>query len=192
MNAPPSFVEAVDIARKDLSIAREEGAFDSAVAWKNIVDFNATAFFLGIRKAEENLDLKPSVPVAAISLVIDRADNYALSFDVLTVVAAKYLEADIAMPKVIAQWAAAMMRGEKKRPKRNGKFANGTLERNTYIWPVTRKLVESGMMATRNDTSPPESACDAVAEALKLIGESPASYGSVKRIWNDFQNFRGS
>ncbi len=189
MNAPPSFAEAVEIARKDLSIAREKGAFDSAVAWKTIVDFNATAFFLGIRKAEENLDLRPSVPVDAISLVIDRADNYALSFDVLAVVAAKYLEADIAMPKVMAQWAAAMMRGEKKRPKRNSKFANGTLERNTYIWPVTRKLVESGMMATRNDASDPESACDAVAEALKLIGESPASYGSVKRIWNTFRIF---
>jgi hypothetical protein len=124
-------------------------------------------------------------------LVIDRADNYALSFDVLSVVAAKYLETDIPMPKILAQWAAAIMRGERKRPKRNGKFANGTLERNTYIWPVTRKLVKSGMMATRNDESPPTSACDAVAKALKQLGESPTTYASVKRIWNDFQRWHG-
>ena len=41
------------------------------------------------------------------------------------------------------------------------------------------------MIATRNDTNSPESACDAVAEALKQMDESPASYASVKRIWDD-------
>ena len=140
---------------------------------------------------EASYDQKPPNPMIAISQMINSADNRADSFDVLAVVSEKYFETDRLMPKVLAQWAAAMMRGEKKRPKRNGKFANGTLERNTYIWPVTRKLVESGMMATRNDESPPTSACDAVAEALKQLGENPTAYASVKRIWNDYQRWHG-
>jgi hypothetical protein len=83
--------------------------------------------------------------------------------------------------------AVAVLRGEKKRPVRHGKFAEGIGLRNTYIWLATRRLVKRGMIATRNDASPATNACDAVAEALKQLDENPASYASVKRIWNDWQ-----
>ena len=222
MNAPPSCAEAVAIARTDLSIARERGAFDSAVTRKNTVNFQAMAFFDAIKEAdtgsddvkniselrehekcrdenatEERSDLKSSSsrisisPIIAISQMINGADNCADSFDFLAVVSAEYLETGRLMPKVLAQWAAAMMRGEKKRPVRNGRFANGTSVRNLYIWLAINTLVKREMVATRNDESPPTSACDAVAEALKQLGENPTAYASVKRIWNDFQRWRG-
>lgn len=189
MNAPPSFREGVEIAREDLSIAIEKGAFDSAKAWKTIVKYIAMRSFEDIRKAEANFGLTSSILSDLISLEINRADNNAFSFDVLSALTAEYLETSRPMPEVLAQWAASMMRGEKKRPVRNGKYALGTLERNTYIWPVLEKLVKRGMTATRNDASPPLSACDAVAEALKQLNKSPSSYASVKRIWNFFQRY---
>lgn len=124
--------------------------------------------------------------------MVRNAPNTAANFDIATAIAATYMETGILMPDMLAKWAAAVLRGEQKRPVRHGKFPEGTGLRNTNIWEVTRILVKRGMTATRNDVSPATSACDAVAEALKEMEESPSSYASVKRIWNDFQNSRGS
>ena len=41
MNLPPTFEEAVQFARETLSIRKENGAFDSAVAWEKLVNFSA-------------------------------------------------------------------------------------------------------------------------------------------------------
>ena len=120
--------------------------------------------------------------------MINKAENNAANFDILRAIAAGYAESGVLMPEALGQWAAAVLRGEKQRPVRHGKFAEGTGLRNFCIWEATRRLVKRGMIATRNDTSPPTSACDAVAEALKQMDESPASYASVKRIWNYFQH----
>ena len=127
-----------------------------------------------------------------IEQVVRNAPNTAANFDIAAAIAATYMETGILMPETLAKWAAAVLRGEQKRPVRHGKFAEGTGLRNTNIWEVTRILVKRGMTATRNDVSPATSACDAVAEALKQMEESPSSYASVKRIWNEFQNGESS
>lgn len=45
-------------------------------------------------------------------------------------------------------------------------------------------LVELGMQATRNDaTTHNDTACDAVAAALRKSGKQPQSYDRVKKIW---------
>jgi hypothetical protein len=124
----------------------------------------------------------------AIEQVVRNAANNAANFDIGAAIAVSYLENGILIAKTLAKWAAAVLRGEKKRPVRHGKCAEGTLLRNINIREVTRILVKRGMTATRNDVSPATSACDAVAEALKQMEESPSSYASVKRVWNEFQN----
>jgi hypothetical protein len=212
MSAPPTFQEAVEIAHAYLSKGKDEGAFDSALAWKTLVNFSAAEFFgeikttgaggvevkdfaemLKVGEPQEIIEIESSFepsssdPKIPIEQMISRAENNAANFDILAVIAAAYIDAGVLMPKALGQWAMAVLRGEKKRPARHGKFAEGTGLRNLHIWEVTRILVKRGMTATRNDVSPATSACDAVAEALMLLGESPTSYASVKRIWNDFQ-----
>ena len=51
--------------------------------------------------------------------------------------------------------------------------------RNHAIIEAVRALERCGMQATRNDVSPPRSACDAVGKAFSL------SYDTVRGIWKD-------
>lgn len=77
-----------------------------------------------------------------------------------------------------------------------GKYLLGSVERPTakegrpssigfhiLTWQAVDMLVERGMTATRNEASPPTSACDAVAEALEKVDLKPNSYDRVKRIY---------
>jgi len=217
MNVAPTFLEAVEFAREDLSKRKDNGAFESALAWKTLVNFSAVEIYgdikttgaggvevkdfaemLKIGEHQEIIEIETSFepsssgPKIPIEQMISRAENNAANFDILAVIAAAYIDAGVLMPKTLGQWAMAVLRGEKKRPARHGKFAEGTGLRNLHIWEVTRILVKRGMTATRNDVSPATSACDAVAEALKQMEESPSSYASVKRIWNKFQNGESS
>lgn len=212
MNVPLKFQDAVEIAREDLSKHKEKGGFDSSVAWKTMVNFSAVEYFGEIKltvnggvevkdfaemrqltehqeiiETEARFEPSSSEPKISIERLIKIAENNAANFDILSVVAASYIDAGVLMPEALGQWAVAVLQGEKKRPGRHGKFAKGTGLRDVCIWETVRRLVKRGMIATRNDASPATSACDAVAEALKLLGESPASYASVKRIWNDLQ-----
>jgi hypothetical protein len=212
MSHLPSFQDAVKIAREELSRGKESGDFDSGVAWKKCINLRALELFADIRFAETGSDdlkdrkelqelsdrlgqneirtsfeLKTSDPIIKIEWLIRRAEDDSTSFDILTVVAAAYAETSVLMPEALVRWTAAVFRSEKKRPIRHGKFAEGTGLRNTHIWLTIRRLVQLGMVATRNDASPPTSACDAVAEALKQLGENPTTFASVKRIWYEFQ-----
>ena len=217
MNLPPTFEEAVQFAREELSQRRANGAFDSDVAWKACVNFSAAEIFGDIKwfgaggaevkdfaemrrlgEHQEIIELDSKIEpnssdyIKKIEQVVRNAPNTAANFDIAAAIAATYVETGIFMPETLAKWAAAVLRGEQKRPVRRGKFAEGTGLRNIHIWEVARILVKRGMTATRNDVSPATSACDAVAEALKQMEESPSSYASVKRIWNEFRMPRSS
>ena len=212
MNVPLKFQDAVEIAHADLFKHKEKGGFDSSVTWKALVNFRAAEYFGEIKltvnggvevkdfdemrqltehqeiiETETRFEPSSSGSRFPIERMTISAENNAANFDILSVVAASYIDAGVLMPEALGQWAVAVLRGEKKRPGRHGKFAKGTGLRDVCIWETVRRLVKRGMIATRNDASPATSACDAVAEALKLLGESPASYASVKRIWNDLQ-----
>jgi hypothetical protein len=180
MNEPPTFDEAVGIALETLSKGKEDCAFDSAVSRKVSVNISAAEIFgvikvtgaggvevkdnrdfLKLAEQQDDIELKVSFESGSSDLtipieqMINKAEKNAASFDTSTEIAAIYAEKGKSMPEALGQWAASVLRGEKKRPVRHGKFANGTGLRNTCIWMVTRKLVQRGMTATRNDTSPP-------------------------------------
>jgi hypothetical protein len=88
-------------------------------------------------------------------------------------------------------WLVKYLRGKAIRP--NGRA--GALPKdgiNIVVWATIKHLVNEGMVATRNDASrPAESACDAVAEALKELGMTPMSFERVKRIWLDTRKCEG-
>ncbi|MGV8997291.1 MAG: hypothetical protein ACOH12_10140 [Parvibaculaceae bacterium] len=214
MKVPPTFQKAVEIAREDLIKAKDEGVFKPATAWKTMVSFRAMKVFGDTKrtgvggvevkgfhqirenaKHEETIELKTSYKVNSSDtetqinrMIVEDKDDAAI-FDILSTIAAAYLDSGMCVPEMLGHWAADVLLGEKKRPARRGKFEEGTGLRNTAIWLATRRLVHRGMIATRNDASAPTSACDAVAEALKLLGESPTTYASVKRIWNEFEHW---
>jgi hypothetical protein len=48
---------------------------------------------------------------------------------------------------------------------------------------VAHVSYQHGLKPTRNDASPPHSACDAVAEAMKNLGLKPSSYKRIKEHW---------
>jgi hypothetical protein len=80
-------------------------------------------------------------------------------------------------------WAAEAMLGAIERPPQRGRPAS-VADRDEVIFYAVRTLVHrTNLKPTRNAESKPESACDAVAQALSLLGRRPASYKSVARIW---------
>ena len=52
------------------------------------------------------------------------------------------------------------------------------------IIDTVHTLVGCGLKGQRNEASEEHSACDAVAQALELLGD-PLSYASVEKVWKD-------
>lgn len=103
-------------------------------------------------------------------------------FDTAKLAVGYTLEQGEPLPDEARQWLVAMLKGEIFRPK--AKAGRKTKEwQEILIWMAVRFRVEEGMTASRNDASEPISACDAVAEALKELGTTPATFEGVKRIW---------
>lgn len=101
---------------------------------------------------------------------------------------------------VVSDHVAAKLRKREALTNKERDFAAGVLEGKTptrkrgrdprveaWIGRGIRELVEYGVElgfpATRNDASPPLSACDLVAEAMKAEGLSPRTFAAVKAIW---------
>jgi hypothetical protein len=86
---------------------------------------------------------------------------------------------------VVAKWLAAYLRGEVTAPKERGRPRASTHDtaRDDAIRQAVQSLIDHGATATRNETSPPQSACDAVAEAMRLLNLKPASFGAIQNIW---------
>lgn len=106
-------------------------------------------------------------------------------FDALRMGIASKLEHPTGEPLSFVErdWLVKYLRGKAVRP--NGRA--GALPKdgiNIVVWATVKHLVGKGMAATRNDESrSAESACDAVAEALKELGMKPTTFARVKRIW---------
>ncbi len=86
------------------------------------------------------------------------------------------------MHPAIADWLVKHLRGEASRPNAQA-GRNGSGYAHFKIHCAIRRLVSEGMIATRNDASPPLSACDVVADALAELGLEPKTFHGVKRIW---------
>ena len=135
MNLPPTFEEAVQFARETLSIRKENGAFDSAVAWEKLVNFSAVEIFGDIKwfgaggaevkdfaemrrlgEHQEIIELNSkfeptsSDHTIAIEQAVRNAANNAANFDIAAAIAATYMETGILMPETLAKWAAAVAR----------------------------------------------------------------------------------
>lgn len=97
-------------------------------------------------------------------------------------------------PLAMRAWAVEVLSGARERPKVPAKFRRGHPEdldhRNFLLWLVISELVSSDMAATRNDASPPFSACDAVATAMSRLKMRPASFKEIKAIYMKYERER--
>lgn len=124
---------------------------------------------------------------ASLRSVIDASESQALSFDALSLASSSIIRRGDYLPPELASWTAACLAGEKTRPLVAPRFKRGwpgaQAERNLIIYETVRKLEERGVSATRNDSSPKTSACDAVAAAMLLRKASPSSFKDIKKIY---------
>lgn len=103
-------------------------------------------------------------------------------WDALRLGVARALEDGDAIPPEALRWLVHYLRGETERPLSVAGRHNARGLHIAIVFAVIR-LVDCGMNATRNDASPPVSACDAVAAALSQLKLSPTTFDAVKKIW---------
>jgi len=87
------------------------------------------------------------------------------------------------IPDELREWVFDCFDGSQTLPETEvGRNPHGNEVRNQLIIRTVDILVRCGLNATRNEVSPPESACDAVSEALHIHG-SELSYAGVAKVW---------
>lgn len=120
-----------------------------------------------------------------VDSLIEGAKYEHSTFQALKLGLAAEIESGREIPPRLRKWLIGYLRGEIEVPAaRAGRIKSTGL--HSLVAHAVADLVESGMTATRNEASAPESACDAVASALAELGLSPITFAGVKRIWLDW------
>ena len=87
------------------------------------------------------------------------------------------------MPPELLEWGLLVAAGKKTSPKVGpGRSPYTNQVRDALIAQTVQALVDCGLNATRNEASAPESACDAVSEALNAHGVE-LGHAGVAKIW---------
>ncbi|MCL7404462.1 hypothetical protein MWN63_00515 [Paradonghicola geojensis] len=107
------------------------------------------------------------------------------NFNAIKHAVACMIEYNEVLPPEVRTWVSGVLKGEIKcPPRRRGPSSKDWS--SVLIWVAVRNLVDRGMIATRNDATPAISACDAVADALCDLGQTPQTFDGVKKIWLEF------
>lgn len=180
---PIGFHEAVGIAKQFLTEERHGEAGRDLYSWAEYQDAiraRIAPLFSGSIMIGDLRGTKTEI--------IDFASSFDLSdpvhYEVCCEMLAGKIQAGEPIPPDFRDFAAALIRGQAKRPKRKpGEKGTGLLHYRIAF--AVQLLVERGLTATRggdNDASG-QSACDAVAEALCQLKLKPLTFAGVKRIW---------
>ena len=119
-----------------------------------------------------------------LARLIEESRNDKSSWDALNLIAQEMIRTGEALPEKLAEWTADVLadqsakRRHKSRP-RPGQGGHATAGRDWNIYFLIDRLhTKWNVKPTRNDASPPVSACDIVAAATEL------PYGTVARAWD--------
>ena len=89
------------------------------------------------------------------------------AYDLLDEIAVGMLHTNRPLPRPLRSFILRRMRGKPKRPARPGRNRLKNWDRDFWMTCIIRGITDnSTIRATRNDASPPESACDAVSAAF--------------------------
>ncbi len=108
-----------------------------------------------------------------------------LAYDAAIYMLAECIRYDVEVPRPLREWGYWALLGEVKRPKPQKKPSIVFFERNKEIVGFTEGVITAtGLPATSSKAELGQSACNAVAEALRLLRLQPDSYTSIRRIWD--------
>ena len=173
---------------------RESGtaiAYDDAV-W---LAFGLMAFRLPFtgERLESNSDIRTvrdfemmavwSERAGELESLVEQSRSSPLAFRALQLAFNRIRATDESMPAALSEWAYDIAGGTRERPTAGLGRSPQQQVRDAVIVRTVRALVDAGLTATRNEASEPESACDAVAQALEAHGEA-LSYSAVAKIWS--------
>ena len=120
--------------------------------------------------------------------LIEGAQSSPLDFRTLQAVMSYLLETGKPIPSELNEWALPVAAGIMECPRgKPGRSPYTNVVRNELITKTVQTLVGCGLSATRNEISDPESACDAVSEALNAHGVE-LSFESVAKIWGSYRS----
>ena len=119
--------------------------------------------------------------------LLEGAQTSPLDFQAVQAALSSLREENMPIPSQLNEWALDVASGKVKCPSvRPGRSPYTNVVRNEWIARTVQSLVDCGLRATRNETSAPESACDAVSEALHVHGVE-LSFDSVAKIWRSYR-----
>ena len=119
--------------------------------------------------------------------LITASESDPVAFDALKYIICEILSQGEAIPQPLASFAVGILRGKKKRPAKKARYAGANEWRDRMIGLAVHGCLDLGLSAVHDDSKNGLSACGAVAEALKRMGETPSSYRHVKAIWENFK-----
>ncbi|MBE3637208.1 hypothetical protein [Mangrovicoccus algicola] len=125
----------------------------------------------------------------SLDVMVTASRDQRLAYDALSIASAQLLIEEGSLPYPLAEFVAHALTAPASRPVTPEKFRKewpgGTVERDIMVFDAVKMLCASGLKASRNESSPPLSACDAVASAGKLSGKCPGTYSAIWKIYSD-------
>ena len=119
--------------------------------------------------------------------LIEGAQTSPLDFQAVESALFSLREDNEPIPSELNEWALDVASGKLKKPTaRPGRSPYSNVVRDELIARTVQSLVDCGLSATRNQISDPESACDAVSEALNAHGVG-LSFDAVAKIWRFYR-----
>jgi hypothetical protein len=107
-----------------------------------------------------------------------------LAYDAATFMLAECIRYGLKAPRPLREWGFFAITGQIERPKAKGKYPEVLIWRDQQIVRLVREVEEHfALPPTSSKEELGESACNAVAEGLRLVRLQPDSYASIKRIW---------
>jgi len=119
-----------------------------------------------------------------IRRLVKISDKNMAAFDALCIHGAQCVSDDREIPFELREFVVAVLTGKQPRPSPIGR-PKVNPARDALLFAVIFEVAEKFCLTpTRNDASGHEmSACDIVAEAMRELRHSPASYTALKEIW---------
>ena len=115
--------------------------------------------------------------------LIEDSQSSDVSFQALQQIVRSLRRNKKAIPPELQEWTLDVADGTSVGPQpRRGRKSFTNQVRDEVIAGTVQTLVNCGLTATRNEATPPKSACDAVSEALQAYGVQLSHHG-VAKIW---------
>ena len=119
--------------------------------------------------------------------LLEGAQTSPLDFRATQTVLSDLMKGHEPIPSELIEWGLQVATEKVQAPPAGtGRSPYKNVVRDERIAKTVQTLVACGLTATRNESSEPKSACDAVAKALRALGV-PLRYSSVAKIWQRYR-----